>query len=57
MPQGFLLAGDGKKRRAAVPLEGGALSLWGIRPISEKEQSLPGKRACGPFPIHASLLF
>ena len=57
LPQGFLLAGDGKKRRAAVPLEGGALSLWGIRPISEKEQSLPGKRACGPFPIHASLLF
>lgn len=54
---GGFLAGMGKKRRAAVPLEGGALSLWGIRPISEKEQSLPGKRACGPFPIHASLLF
>ena len=54
---GVFPGGMGKKRGAAVPLEGGALSLWGIRPISEKEQSLPGKRACGPFPIHASLLF
>ena len=56
LPQGFP-GGMGKKRGGAVPLEGVALSLWGIRPISEKEQSLPGKRACGPFPIHASLLF
>ena len=55
--RGFCWQRMGKKRGAAVPLEGGALSLWGIRPISEKEQSLPGKRACGPFPIHASLLF
>ena len=57
LPQGFLLAGDGKKRRAAVPLEGGALSLWGIRPISEKEQVPPGKRTCGPFPIRNLFLF
>ena len=54
---GVFPGGMGKKRGGAVPLEGVALSLWGIRPISEKEQSLPGKRACGPFPIHASFLF
>ena len=54
---GVFRAGGKRSVGAAVPLEGGALSLWGIRPISEKEQSLPGKRACGPFPIHASLLF
>ncbi len=48
---------DGEKREAAVPLAGLARSLWGIRPISEKEQSLPGKRACGPFPIQALFLF
>ena len=41
----------------AVPLEGVALSLWGIRPISEKEQVPPGKRTCGPFPIRNLFLF
>ena len=49
--------GGWKEREAAVPLAGLARSLWGIRPISEKEQSLSGKRACGPFPIQALLLF
>ena len=57
LPQGFSGREEKRSVGAAVPLEGAALSLWGIRPISEKEQSLPGKRACGPFPIHASLLF
>ena len=57
LPQGFFRAGWGRSGGAAVPLEGVALSLWGIRPISEKEQSLPGKRACGPFPIQALFLF
>ena len=54
---GFSWRGMWRMRGAAVPLEGDALSLWGIRPISEKEQSLSGKRAFGPFPIQTSLLF
>ncbi len=57
LPQVFSWRGMGRMRGAAVPLEGDALSLWGIRPISEKEQSLSGKRAFGPFPIQTSLLF
>ena len=44
-------------RGAAVPLVGFAHSLWGIRPISEKEQGLPGKRTFGPFPIQTLFLF
>ena len=54
---GVFPGGMGKKRGGAVPLEGGALSLWGIRPISEKEQVPPGKRTCGPFPIRNLFLF
>ena len=54
---GVFPGGMGKKRGGAVPLEGVALSLWGIRPISEKEQVPPGKRTCGPFPIRNLFLF
>ena len=55
--RGFGWRRMGKKCGAAVPLEGVALSLWGIRPISEKEQVPPGKRTCGPFPIRNLFLF
>ena len=55
--RGFGWRRMGKKRGGAVPLEGVALSLWGIRPISEKEQVPPGKRTCGPFPIRNLFLF
>ena len=54
---GVFPGGMGKKRGGAVPLEGVALSLWGIRPVSEKEQVPPGKRTCGPFPIRNLFLF